>query len=143
MLRRAFTLPMSRSYAALWAIGFAMFETFAILLFRRVGSGVSLPFVAAAVVLFILALWTLWRSAWAFGFGMLVAAAQIPAVFDCAHELRTGAFVFGATYLAAGIDPRAAAWVHLVYSIVGSAFFAWSVVRLVLVARTGRSKGAA
>jgi hypothetical protein len=143
MLGRTFTLPMSRSYAVLWAIGFAMFEVFAILLFRRVGTGISLPFVGAAIVLFVLALWTLWRNAWAFGFGMLVAAAQIPAVFDCARELQTGAFAFGATYLAAGIDPRAAAWVHLVYSLVGSAFFAWALIRLVLVVRNRPPKGAA
>lgn len=129
MLRTVFDPPVARAFAMLWLAGFVIFEIMGILTFRHAGSAASAPFVAAAVALFVLSLWTFWRQPWALALGALLAAAQIPATIGCVRHLLSGTLMMQASFVTAGIDPAVALWGHAVYSFAGSAFFVWAFVR--------------
>jgi hypothetical protein len=131
MLRTVFDPPLARAFGALWLAGFVVFEIMAILTFRHAGSVASAPFAAAAVILFVLCLWTFWRHPWALAFGALLSAAQIPAIFGSIRDLRAGEFATKGSFLTAGIDPSVALWGHALYSFAGSALFVWALVRYV------------
>jgi hypothetical protein len=138
MLRTVFDPSLARAFGILWLAGFVIFEIMAILTFRHAGSVASAPFVAAAVILFVLGLWTFWRHPWALAIGALLSAAQIPATIGCIRDLRAGEFMMKGSFLTAGIDPSIALWGHAVYSLVGSALFVWALVRYILLRAANR-----
>jgi hypothetical protein len=131
MLRTVFDKPLARAFGVLWMVGFLVFETMAILVFHRIGSSSSIPFVAAAIVLFVLSLWTLWRNPWALGFGTLLSASQFAGVVGCIADLRSGTSAMRSSLIAAGVDPTTGLWLHLIFSSVGSVFFVWALVRFI------------
>jgi hypothetical protein len=134
MLRKVYDPLLARLFGALWMVGFVIFETMAIVAFRRFGSTSTSIFLAIpAVVLFVLALWTFWRNPWALAIGTLLSAAQIVGVAGCIHDLATGTSRMAASLLSLGIDPTAGLIAHLVYSLAGSALFVWALIRFVRI----------
>jgi hypothetical protein len=131
MLRKVFDPPVARAFGILWLSGFVIFEIMAVLTFRHAGSAASAPFVAAAVLLFVLSLWTFWRNPWALALSALLSAAQIPATIGCIRHIAAGTLMMQASFETAGIDPKVALWGHAIYSFAGSAFFVWALIRYV------------
>ena len=131
MLRKVYSPALARIFGAFWMVGFAIFETMAILTFRHAGSGPSVVFVIPAIVLFALSLWTFWRRPWALGIGTVLSGVQILAAIGCIMDLRRGSFSMQHSFVAAGIDPVTALRVHLIYSSIGSVLFLWAAARFV------------
>ena len=138
MLREVFDRGLSRSFAALWFAGFLLCETAAVLAFRRSGSWASLPFVIPAIALFVLSVWTVLRQPWALAVGAALSAAQIAGTIGCILELRLGISTLKMAEMhALGVDPTAGVVVNLIYSIAGTALFAWALVRFLRLRNAG------
>jgi len=130
MLLDVFNRALARSFAALWFVGFLISETAAIIAFRRVGSGASLPFVIPAIFLFALSLWTMWRHPLALAVGTVLSALQIVGAIGCAIELHAGISGMKVAELQGlRVDPYVGVEVNLLYSLVGSVLFFWAAIR--------------
>ena len=130
MLDRIFTPGVVAAVVTLWAAGVATAGGTAVVAALRVGGASSLPYVAAAALLAVLAGGVLRRARWALVVSLALLATQVLGVVGSAWELATGVSETKRNELERlGVDPELGVALNLVYSLLAVAVFAWAMRR--------------
>ena len=139
VLACAIHAPLRRAVTVLWVTGAALAGLTAPLAAVRLGIAASLPFVAAAGVLILLASATSRGARWGLAVSLILLGAQVLGVAGSLWELGRDADTAKARELRAlGFDPTLGVAVNLAFSAVAFAMFAWAAVRWLTSCRPSR-----
>ena len=130
VLACAFHAPLRRGVTALWLAGAALAGSTAPLAAVRLGVASSLPFVAAAGALVLLALATFRGARWGLVASFILLGVQLFGVVGSAWQLGRGADTAKAGELRElGFDPTLGFALNLAFSAIAFSLFVWASIR--------------